>query len=148
MATNLAYFGICEGEEAISYKGNVWYYCKYIKENKEYFGYVYSPLCDLLSSIPENTESYTYVTPNFSKVNQIEDAEENYLSLSTPLQVIIIVAVSLPCLAIIYFLFKPTKIATQSTTNASKTKKPRQKKKKISRLRKSDYYELDSDYFN
>ena len=144
MSTNMVYYGICKGEEAISYKGDVWYYCKYIKENQEYFGYVYSPLCDLLTQFPQNTESFTYVTPDFSYTEQTTQIVEEYLNLSSPWQIILIIVVSLPCIIIIYFLFKPTKIAIQKSKKSSKPKK----QKKISRLKRSDYYELDSDYFN
>lgn len=149
LETNLIYYGICEGEEAISYKGNIWYYCKYIKQNQEFYGYVYSPLCDLLTTIPQNTENFTYITPDFSINTPNNPNEPTYLSISTPWQIIIIVLISLPCIAIIYFLFKPTKIAMQKTNNI-KTPKPKKnkKKKKISHLKRSDYYELDSDYFN
>ena len=144
MCTNLEYFGQISGEEAISYKGDIWYYCKYVKDNKEYFGYVYSPLCDLLSNIPQNTEVFEYITPNFSQIKQTETDISNYLSISKPRQVIIIIAICLPCIFIIYFLFKPTKIAMQKPSN----KKSKKEKKKISRLKHSDYYEFDSDYFN
>ena len=144
MCTNLEYYGQIQGEEAISYKGNVWYYCKYVRDNQEFFGYVYSPLCDLLTNIPQNTEVFEYITPNFDKVDKTDAQETNYLSISTPWQVVIIVAICLPCIFIIYFLFKPTKIAMQT----SPKKRVKKDKKKISRLKHSDYYELDSDYFN
>ena len=150
LTTNLVFFGICPGEEAISYKGNIWYYCKYIKDNQEYFGYIYSPLCDLLTNFAENGESFEYITPNFEQTNlpTLND-EEPYLSLSSPWHIALIVLVSLPCIIIIYFLFKPTKIAMNQVSNSGsgKNKKRNIKPKKISRLKRSDYYELDSDYF-
>lgn len=145
MSTNLVFYGICKGEESISYKGNVWYYCKYIKENQEYMGYIYSPLCDLLTQFPQNTESFTYITPDFSYKSDITtNSQENYLTISSPWQIVLIIVVSLPCIIIIYFLFKPTKIAMQKSRTSKKSKK----QKKVSRLKRSDYYELDSDYFN
>lgn len=141
------FFGIVHGEEAITYKGDIWYYCKYIKDNQEYFGYVYSPLCDLLTEIYNNTEEYNYITPSFgSKIEKI-NTEEEYLDISKPWQVAIIFVVCLPCIVLIYMLLKPTKIAMQKTQSI-KPKKPKRKKKKISHLKHSDYYELDSDYFN
>ena len=146
LETNFMYYGVCEGEEAISYKGNIWYYCKYVFQNQELYGYIYSPLCDLVTNIVQNTEQFEYVTPNFSTPNTDVAGESPYLTLSNPWQIIIIVLVCLPCLIIIYFLFKPTKIATQKVVKTS-TKKPKHKKK-ISKLKHSDYYELDSDYFN
>ncbi len=147
LETNLMYYGTCEGEEAISYKGNVWYYCKYVSQNQEHYGYIYSPLCDLLTNIVQNTEVFEYITPDFSKsqIQEIDDGE--YLSISNPWQIIIIVLVCLPCILIIYFLFKPTSIAKQNVIKSSSKKKGK-RKKKISKLKHSDYYELDSDYFN
>lgn len=146
LETNLMYYGRCEGEEAISYKGNIWYYCKYVSQNQEYFGYIYSPLCDLLTNIVQNDEVFEYVTPNFSKPSDESPNKVDYLSISNPWQIIIIVLVCLPCILIIYFLFKPTSIATKSITKQQKKKGKH--KKKISKLKHSDYYELDSDYFN
>ena len=144
LETNLAFFGNCEGEEAITYKGNTWYYCKYVKQEQEFFGYIYSPLCDMLTPIPQNTEQYEYVTPNF-EVKQTSEQSEQYFNLNSPWHIVAIILICLPCIAIIYFLFKPTKIAMQNNHNKQKKNK---EKKKISRLKHSDYYELDSDYFN
>lgn len=149
METNLKYYGKIEGEEAISYKGTTWYFCKYIKVNQEFNGYMYSPLCDLLPTIPVNTEVFEYITkPDFDNSgNSIITKPGQNLSFSTPTQIAIIVAVSLPCIAIIYFLFKPTKIAMQSSSE--KTKRVKNKlSKKIKRLKGSDYYELDDEFFN
>ena len=145
METNLVFYGNCDGEEAISYKGTLWYFCKYIKQNQEYYGYVYSPLCDMLTPIPQNTEQFEYITPNFEVEQISNNTESQYLNINTPWHIVLIIIICLPCVAIIYFLFKPTKIAFQK--NSSK-KHGKNEKKKISRLKHSDYYELDSDYFN
>ncbi len=146
METNLMYYGTCEGEEAIPYKGNIWYYCKYAKQEQEYYGYIYAPLCDMLTQFPQNTEQFEYVTPNFTVPAGEQTGSNNYLSISNPWQIIIIVLICLPCIAIIYFLFKPTSIAIKGVGTA-KTKRQK-RKKKISKLKHSDYYELDSDYFD
>lgn len=153
LETNLLFIGTANGEEAISYKGTTWYYCKYIKDNISSFGYVYSPLCDMLSPIPENNEIFEYVLPNFDSttVSQITD-KSDFLTLSSPAQIAIIIGVSLPCILIIYFLFKPTKISMQNPkgkiTKESNKKKKTKTKKKIRRLKGSDYYELDGDFFD
>ncbi len=147
LETNLLYYGICEGEEAISYKGNIWYYCKYISQNSVVYGYVYSPLCDLLTPFSENQEKYEYITPNFTQSPQNPNDPNKFLTITKPWQILVIVLISLPCLGIIYFLFKPTKIAGQKT-NVKHAKRNKAKKKKISRLKHSDYYELDSEYFD
>lgn len=151
LETNLVYYGTIQGEEAITYKGSTWFYCRYIKANQSYYGYVYSPLCDLLPSIPQNIENYEYVTPDFSDPVSTQTEPINAINFGTPLQIAIIAGVSLPCIFIVYLLFKPTKISMQTVSN-NPTKNSRRttskKKKKIKRLKHSDYYELDSDYFD
>lgn len=154
LETNLLFVGNIEGEEAISYKGNLWYYCKYIKDNTIMYGYVYYAFCDMMTSIPNNNEQFEYVVPNFNNVQQSQANTNNateMLTLGSPAQVAVIVGVSLPCILIIYFLFKPTKISMQkSSTNKTQPKqiKSKKPKKKIKRLKGSDYYELDGDFFN
>ena len=108
----------------------------------------------MLTPIPENTEQFEYVIPTFEKKVESEQtsSDSTSLSLGSPTQVAIIIGVSLPCILIIYFLFKPTKITMQKNTNdSSPTQKPKRKKKqkkKIRHLKGSDYYELDGDFFN
>ena len=154
LETNLLFVGNIEGEEAIAYKGKLWYYCKYIKDNNVVYGYVYSAFCDMMTAIPENTEQFEYVTPVFENIEQSQQTTNNateMLTLGSPAQVAVIVGVSLPCILIIYFLFKPTKISMQKTSNnnhSTKTTKSKKHKKKIKRLKGSDYYELDGDFFN
>ena len=154
LETNLLFVGNIEGEEAISYKGKLWYYCKYIKDNSIVYGYVYSAFCDMMTTIPENTEEFEYVIPTFNNIEQTQSNQNNateMLTLESPAQVAVIIGISLPCILIIYFLFKPTKISMQKSTKASqtpKTNKPKKHKKKIKRLKGSDYYELDGDFFN
>lgn len=148
METNLSFLGNCIGEEAISYKGNIWYYCKFIKNNQDLYGYVYSPFCDMLKTIPQNTENFTYTTVVFDSNNEpTKTKPDQFTSLAIGWQVTIIISVSLPCIGIIYLLFKPTKIAMQSPKNKVDGK-PIGKKKKISRLKNNDYYEIDNNYFN
>ncbi|MBQ3494585.1 MAG: hypothetical protein IJA69_04135 [Clostridia bacterium] len=156
LETNLLFVGNCDGEEAIKYKGTNWYYCKYYNNSQTpQFGYVYSAFCDLMPSIADNTEQFEYTTVEFKQTTQNETISQDseLLTLSSPAQIAIIVAVSLPCVLIIYFLFKPTKISMQTASPSqqksvkSKPKK-RKAKKKIKHLKGSDYYELDGDFFN
>lgn len=146
---NLSYYGICEGEESISKKGNIWYYCKYYLNNNHHFGYVYSPLCDELTPIVNNTESVEYLTepPKFKEETNSESINQLDAMPQTT-QTIIIIAVSLPCLLFIYLLFKPTRLAEEnSATTTTKTKhKPKTKKAKYKRLKNSDYFELDDNF--
>ena len=142
---NILYYGTTQGEEAISKKGNSWYYCKYYYNNNSYVGYVYSPLCDCLTQIEPNNEEMEYMQeePDFS-YSSTETQSNQILEISQTAQTLIIIAISLPCLLFIYLLFKPTMIAE---TSDSKTTKQR-KKQKISRLKKSDYFEFNDDDLN
>lgn len=143
---NLAYYGIVQGEELISKKGKTWYYCKYYTDNLSYTGYVYAPLCDCLSTITENTEQVEFIDPssmNF-KDDILQSSTDTFAGLSQTATTIIIIAISLPCLLLIYLLFKPTRLAQDSQEQPVITSK--NKKKKIKRLKNSDYFEFDDDF--
>ena len=107
-------------------------------------GYLYSPLCDLLPTIPQNTEvleeynGNIFLEPEQSKPTTTLPMEH----LSQTAQSLIIIVVSLPCFLFIYLLFKPTKLAE----TAKQTSNKKAKRKKISRLKRSDYFELDDDF--
>lgn len=62
--------------------------------------------------------------------------ESEFSALPSITQIIIIVAVSLPCLFIIYLLFKPTKITSRMIENAEL-----KSKKKPRKIKRKDYYE-------
>lgn len=102
---NLNYYGKLTGEESIKGLGNIWIYCSYLtSEEKEIFGYVYSPLTVNLSPINENGENLTPVSvSDYIGFNSLL-----YLSLST--KNLIIIAITIPCLYIAYLFVKPTKI--------------------------------------
>ena len=145
LETNLEYYGTINGEEAITKKGPIWYYCKYYMSNLTYMGYIYAPLCDCLSTINLNNEEVEFMTGEleFEQINKPSgvDGLEN---LSSTSQSLIIIAVSLPCLLFIYLLFKPSSIAKkESKTNKEARSNSRAK---ISRLKHSDYFELDDDF--
>lgn len=141
--SNLQYYGTALGEEAISKKGNEWYYCKYYSGNLTYMGYIYAPLCDELTPTLENTESVEYLQSiNFEEISASNDGDV-FKGLSSTATTLIIIAISLPCLLFIYLLFKPTKLAEE--TNETSSSK-RHNKKKIKRLKNSDYFELDDDF--
>ncbi len=145
LETNLEYYGTINGEEAITKKGSVWYYCKYYMNNLTYMGYVYAPLCDCLSTINLNSEEVEFITGEleFEQINQ-PSGENGLENLSSTSQSLIIIAVSLPCLLFIYLLFKPSTIARKdSKTNKIARSNPHAK---ISRLKHSDYFELDDDF--
>ena len=141
LETNLQYYGKIDGEEAISYKGNEWYYCKYTKNGQEQKGYVYSVFCDLLTTISTNTEVLEYVSePTFETKetgSQVE-TDTSISSLPSVTQILIIVAVCVPCILIIYLLFRPTKITARAYQNAAENASKKKKKS-----RKQDYYEYE-----
>ena len=150
LETNFVYYGTINGEESISKKGTIWYYCKYLLNNLSYFGYVYSPLCDCLTPIPKNQEIVEYLSGKleFNQTNQTI-TQNQFEGLSNTAQTIIIVAISLPCLLFIYLLFKPTRMVESAKENTSKTTHrthSTRPKRKISKLKNSDYFELDDDF--
>ena len=144
--SNISYYGEIEGEESISKKGTTWYYCKYYNNNSLFVGYVYAPLCDCVDTITENTEELEYMQgePSFS-LTSVQTSTDPMTEMSQTAQTLIIVAISLPCLLFIYLLFKPTMIAETKSESGTKTKR---QKKKISRLKKSDYFEFNDDDLN
>lgn len=143
--SNLMYYGISYGEEAISKKGQTWYYCKYFAGNQTYTGYLYAPLCDDLSVITDNTESVEFLDNITFDDETITTSGEVFKGLSSTTTTIIIIAISLPCLLFIYLLFKPTKLAEETSSTNSKPRK-KHDKKKIKRLKNSDYFEIDDDF--
>ena len=139
LETNLQYYGKITGEEAIVYKGNEWYYCKYTKNGQEQKGYVYSVFCDLLTTISSNTEVLEYVSePTFETEDTSAEGEQvtSISSLPSITQVLIIVAVCVPCIVIIYLLFRPTRLTAKAYENAEGKKRRKQS-------RKQDYYEYE-----
>lgn len=143
---NLMYYGQTFGEEAISKKGNVWYYCKYFSGNLTYLGYVYAPLCDEISAINDNTEIIEYLDNIKFEDDSSQTSAEVFKGLSSTATTIIIIAISLPCLLFIYLLFKPTRLVEQSSNENSLSTRKKHSKKKIHKLKNSDYYELDDDF--
>ncbi|MBO4412559.1 MAG: hypothetical protein J5779_00900 [Clostridia bacterium] len=140
LETNLQYYGKILGEEAVVYKGNDWYYCKLTKNSTEQKGYIYSAYCDMLTSIPQNTEILEYIDePNFNTKQTSAEAETVDSSISAfPIstQIIIIAAICVPCILLIYLIFKPTRLSTKAYQNA-------ERKFSKKRGKKQDYYEFD-----
>ena len=115
LSSNLDYYGMCYGEELIDGRGSTWYYTKV----GDTYGYLYSGLCDRLSSISTNNE---HTTP---KNNPFGDSNNDYLysiiSMSPLMQGILILLVSLPAIFILILLFKPQK-KTSKLSKISKSK--------------------------
>lgn len=132
---NLTFYGKTSGEIMVPAFGGIWYYCKFTDENTEsFYGYLYSGLCCDLTTISENQEVLPeYIGEVFPKEVETSPAD-NEIKLNSELKIIIIICACLPCLLIIYLLFKPTKLLIDNGKN---------QKKKIKRLKKSEYYEYD-----
>ena len=135
LTTNLVYYGALSGEEQISQKGNLWYYCKFIDGASHYLGYIYAPFCDLLPPIVNNNEVIAPLEgePFAEEILPTETENANSSFFTSEVKILLIAVVTLPCFIIIYLLFKPTKLTIDNGKN----------KKKIHKLKKSEYYELD-----
>lgn len=134
LTVDIIYYGSISGEPMVPDSTNIWHYCKYVKQNTSSTGYLYSLFCDKLQTAPPNTEILDIkTTPVFPDPLPEKNTVSN-LNFSSPAQIAIVVAVSLPCLLIVYLIFKPTKIVNEQT---------KKKKRKIHRLKHSDYYELE-----
>lgn len=141
LETNLQFYGTIAGEEAISYKGNEWYFCKYTKNGQEQKGYVYSVFCDLLTTISTNTEILEYIDEPVFETQETGGQLENNTSISnlpSTTQVLIIVAICVPCIILIYLLFRPTRITARAYQNAEEINSKKRKRNK-----KQDYYEYE-----
>jgi hypothetical protein len=137
LESNLTYYGKASGEIPIPDKTDVWYFAKYTNPitKEEFKGYVYSIFCDNLSTIAINTEILEEIEKPIFEVPKTDKTQsDKFSALPKELQIIIVLGVSLPCLALIYFLFKPTKISLDVGKN---------KVKKIKRIKNADYYEFE-----
>lgn len=130
----LVYYGPIEGEEMISQRGNIWYYCRYITNNNYYYGYVYSSLCDLLSEIPTNYETLPLFEGEPFAVVETEETSNTTTNFSQLFKILLIVGITLPCVLVLYLLFKPTKLMIDNGKKG---------KQKIRKLKRPEYYELD-----
>ncbi len=94
---NLKFIGKIVGEEAIDFKGSIWYLTEYDGE----VGYVYSGYTNSISAVSKNIEKVTNFTgSDFTKINPL-----------TNFQCIIIILLTLiPTLIILYLLYVPKKL--------------------------------------
>lgn len=133
----LVYYGSIEGDTLVPDKDSTWYYCKFVDENENKYGYIYSTFCDKLSNIPLNMEEFPIVEGQLFPL-PVESVPSPSSSLSGTAKTLIIVGVSLPCVVILYLLIKPTLMTDKSG-------------KKVGKKRKSkhgDYFEFDESDLN
>lgn len=129
MTTNLVYYGTQKGDEVTTQRGDEWYYCRYLTPQGEYTGYVYAGYCDLLPTLTPNTETSEPLGEEiFQPTASQQPPTRPTPTLSKGVQIIVIVGISIPCILIIYLLFKPTRLTTRTARKSTK--------------RDKDYYEL------
>jgi hypothetical protein len=137
LESNIKYIAKTFGEEYAPAMGDTWYYCTYITGQENISGYLYSVYCYPLANIPRNMEELQTVDkPYFSEESTVTQTNnvDKLSSLPMPVQILLVAVVCLPCILIVWLLFKPTHLSVDNGKG---------KTKKIKRLKKSDYYELD-----
>lgn len=156
--TNFVFYGKQAGEEVVPKRGCDWYYCSYVKNGTEKFGYVYAGLIDQMKSYDE-LEMSAYPIDEHMWINaNDEQVKQESLSLDMPdsSQFAVIVGISVPALLLLIALFRPVRlrkvIKNRATNNqgdlSSKRNErsnvislPRQKKQARAEKGK-DFYEL------
>ena len=137
LESNIKYIAKTFGEEYAPAMGDTWYYCTYITGQENISGYLYSVYCYPLAPVSRNMEEMQIVDkpyfPEESTPTQT-NSTDRLSSLPMPVQILLVAVVCLPCILIVYLLFKPTRLSVDNGKG---------KTKKIKRLKKSDYYELD-----
>ena len=107
--TGLKYIGKTIGEEAIDFKGSVWYLAEY----NGYVGYIYSAYTTSITPIKENVETVSlFIGNDFSKINP----------LTNTTCVILIIVTLIPCLIILFMLYKPNNKKVKARINTKKLK--------------------------
>lgn len=102
------YIASTYGEELISDRTNIWYFCKYTLTNTS--GYIYSDMCDKLDSIKPITDTFDYITePTFLSTN-------TNLTLNTTNNKIIAL-LFIPAVIFLILLLSSEKILTHSNKN-------------------------------
>lgn len=122
-------YGTTTGQEPFPNSTNVWYYCNATINGVSTFGYAFSYYCDIFDGFTENTEYFPAITGELQFSSQ---TPENG-GLSDTVIAIIILAVSLPCLVILYLLLSPSKKLKTS------------QRRIFSRKGHKDYYEFNED---
>lgn len=135
LCSNLIFYGKCIGEAMVPEKSNIWYYCQYLSGETTYHGYLYSEFCDKLTYAAPNTETLPAFNGELFATITPSSATTESNNMPSELKIFIILAISIPCLFIIYLLFKPTKLVSGNNQ--------KQNQKKISKLRRSEFYELE-----
>lgn len=121
----LEFYGEISGDEFVENRGTTWYYGKNSKGEK---GYLYAGYCDDLSPIVPNTEIVTQT--NYPTFNDDNSYLYNLVNLTTPLKILLLLLVILPCFILVYLLFKPFKLEKNRPTQ----KKSKQQSQTINKI--------------
>ena len=149
--TNFVFYGKRIGEEVVPKRGNVWYYCMYVKNQTKYFGYVYGGLVDQMPNF-EELELNAFPIDEHTWTLANENPKQENLSIDMPnsSQLAVIVGISVPALLLLIVLFRPVKVTktikNKSTANENNKRcnvvhlpKP---KKQFKAEKGKDFYEL------
>ncbi len=159
--TNFIYYGEIQGEEVVSKRGDIWYFCSYTKNNSTLKGYVYAGLTDQMKEIYRLSLDANPIDAHDWSTTKKEDGGLGFTPPSSS-QLAIILCISIPVLLLIIALFKPVRTASlarnkklsysnskQSAEQSTITKhniielKPNPKRKSSQKASKGkDFYEL------
>ncbi len=132
--STIYYIGTKVGEN-LSGTSNIWYYVSYFEGQNVSFGYIYSLLCKAFY-ISTNEETFNKITYDiFDKNEQVETDVESMPLIS---KILIIIGITIPCLAILYLLIRPNQVIEKTKTIKTKAHQVKTKKR-----HSSDYFEFD-----
>ncbi len=130
---NVRMYGFCTGDELFPSSTNQWLYCFYESGGQTIRGYAFKYYCDSIKIAPENLEYLPEISGALDFGNNLPANG----GLSDTVKAIIILAVSMPCLIVLYLLLSPSKRRQRS--KGEKARVPAKIK------RGKDYYEFNED---
>lgn len=95
--TQLTYLGKINGSSETLHGTNLWYYCKYVENGNEIYGYICSDNAKNLSPINENTEITTTL---------LKTSDNTFLYLNATTSNLIILLISLPTILVVFLFLK------------------------------------------
>lgn len=111
--TNFTYYGKISGEEVVPNRSDIWFYCSYTKNNQTKQGYIYSGLIDMMTSYISNPiDPYPILKHEWKEDKQTETTGAT-LSLPSKKQTLIILAITIPIIALVALMFKPMQAKKQ-----------------------------------
>lgn len=111
--TNFTYYGRVSGEEVVPNRSDIWFYCSYTKNNQTKQGYIYSGLIDMMTSYISNPiDPYPILKHEWKEDKQTETTGAT-LSLPSKKQTLIILAITIPIIALVALMFKPMQAKKQ-----------------------------------